>query len=682
MKNKIVVSLVLAAAFMSFSLHSQRLPDCVINAEVYTSYVDWYNEALNQLDDCNERNFQSFDTYYLSAMNQFFMGDMHKGIYNLGKAIEFDSTLVDEMFRAWSDVYLDSTSYALEMAASQMETPMLDTLNNFKRINSKRDSVRGLLTFEKTCFDLKYHDLQVKIIPEEKRIEGNNLIRFQMLENSKRIHLDLFEEFEIVSVRMNDSDLTFIREGDMFFVDYPEGWKKEEIYDVTVVYGGRPQIAKEPPWLGGFVWEKASGKDHVGVACEHLGASSWWPTKDVLYDEVDSMDISIIAPADLVAISNGNLVETSLEPDGYKRSKWHVSYPIDNYNVTFYLGDFVHFSEQYISNKGNETPIDYYVLSEHEDSAKHYYRSTIAMMKVMEDLFGEFPFYRDGVGYVEAPYKGMEHQTAIAIGNDYGTDKKDYPDYGDVPYLLVHETAHEWWGNAISVDDMADVWIQEGFATFTEYLFAERYVGKDKYIESIADQMLMIENFWPVVGTRGINDNAFVGGDVYGKGAMTLHNLRSLMNDDSSFFLMIKDFYQENKYKMVNTGTFTGHAQKYTDKNLEPFFQVHLYQTEPPTLQYRYSELKRKGKRKLEARWVNVPEGFEMPALILENGDYPMRVDLTTKWQTFYFEEAYGTFFATPWVIEEDMDTKNAFTYYFTDKLPQEKSKSKRRREW
>jgi aminopeptidase N len=258
----------------------------------------------------------------------------------------------------------------------------------------------------------------------------------------------------------------------------------------------------------------------------------------------------------------------------------------------------------------------------------------------------------------------MEHQSAIAIGGDYGKDTS-YPMVGKYDLLVVHETAHEWWGNAVAIGDMADVWINEGFATYAEHLFIEKEFGENKYIEAVGDNMFEIINIWPMVGKRDINYDAFLGGDVYNKGAAMLHSLRCVFDKDELFFLMIKDFYSNSKMKITTTNDFIEHAKKYTSKELDGFFEVFLYQSAPPVLEY--SIKLKHGKLHFKYKWVNVPADFEMPFLVVFNYGLGYRLECSTKQGELIGRNVKDFYIFNQIDFDSEIDTKNAFTYFFSN---------------
>ena len=343
---------------------------------------------------------------------------------------------------------------------------------------------------------------------------------------TRSIQIDLFENFKINSITWNEIPLTWRREYNAIFIDFPKQLETGEFHNIEISYQGKPLIAPNPPWDGGFVWEQDKNKNlWLGVACEQLGASSWWPNKDHLSDKTDSMRIQLEIPSGYQAVSNGDLVNTRAITKRRDCFTWFVEYPINNYNVTFYVGKYAAFNDTLIQD--NDTlRMDYNVLEHNLDTAREHFVQAREVLQFYNKAFGYYPFAKDGFGLVESPYEGMEHQSAIAYGHGY--KKNSAQDYrnGFYDYIIVHEAAHEWWGNSVTARDMADVWIHEGFATYAEFMFIEDRLGKDEYYYELTDKSRYIFNVWPMVQNRDVNEDTFASNDVYNKGAMMLHCLQ------------------------------------------------------------------------------------------------------------------------------------------------------------
>jgi len=528
---------------------------------------------------------------------------------------------------------------------------------------TRADSLRGALRPERTCFDVYYYDLKVKIIPKGKRIAGSNDIYFKVLQPSKTIQIDLFDIYRISGITWRGKGLPYKREYNAIFIEFPEILKPGQKEVIHITYKGRPVSAPNPPWDGGFVWKHDKNKNlWLGVACEHLGASSWWPNKDHMSDKPDSVLINLVVPAGYQAISNGNLRTKTASGKDYVQFSWFVSYPINNYNVTFYVGKYVSFSDTLIQGK-DTVRLDYNVLDYNLDIAREHFRQTKDVIEFYNSAFGIYPFQRDGFGLVESSYEGMEHQSAIAYGN--GFDRNGGKEYRNsiFDYIIVHEAAHEWWGNSVTAGDMADIWIHEGFATFAELIFLENRFGKDDYLYELSEKSQYIFNIWPLVQNRNVNENTFASNDVYNKGAMMLHCLRCTINNDSLFFSMIREFSVKNRYKTVSSLDFINFVRQYTGTDYGPFFHKFLYGVSLPVLSYTYR--REKGNLILKYRWTDVEKGFTMPFAITTDKKESIRLVATTSWQETIIQESNWFNFYNLFTGYQGCPD-NGFTYYRT----------------
>lgn len=653
---------------LSFALTLQSFCQGTTNAIEYIELAhdtellisnEKYLEALDQVDLLISKEPDQPYGHYLKGVARLGINDV-TGARKSFQKIKNQGSYSNSIFIN----AMASKEYTIKMQMENMGYDLkLDPMRNLKPVIEPNDTLQGALRAERNCFDVGFYDLTVKIIPETRSIEGINKIYFQTLSNTSKIQIDLFPEFAITNILWNEKSLEFSRNYGAVFIDFGEELKAGDAEEIAIEYNGVPREAPRPPWNGGFVWEKEKGRDFVGVACEQLGASSWWPNKDHLSDKPDSIRINIQVPTGYQAVSNGNLRSTSEVDNGYTNFEWFVSYPINNYNVTFYMGDFVNFNEPLTNAKGTYQ-IDYYVLSKNLNKAKEYYAQTKEIIAVYEKLFGEYPFMRDGAGMVEAPFEGMEHQSAIAIGGNYGKGNKREYWTKDFDYLLLHETGHEWWGNAVAIGDMADAWINEGFTTYSEYLFAEEEYGYPSYVKAAALNFMSINNIWPVVGQKGINENTFIGGDIYNKGAALLNNLRCIIDNDTLFHQILKDYFERYKYRITTTDDFVNLVNRHTNRNFSEFFNKFLYDSEPPELLCRYT-LKNKH-LSLTYMWINVGTDFEMPFCIAINDKEYLRLNGTTSLQTFSRDNVKSFFLPNEYRYDEELVPRNSFTYYWT----------------
>ncbi len=493
---------------------------------------------------------------------------------------------------------------------------------------TRADSLRGYLFPERACYDVLYYGLDLRINPADSSLSGSNTIVFRGVARSKTIQLELFANMRIDRVRMGDATLPFTREGNSFFVTLPQSIFVGNTYTVVVEYSGRPQVARRPPWDGGFVYRTdADGTPWMCVTCQGTGASLWWPLKDHQDDEPDSMMIAITVPEGLQNISNGRLRSTKTEK-GWTRTEWFVSYPINSYNVTFNIGTFAHFSAKY-----KDLTLDYYVKPENLDKAKKQFAEVPTMFECLEPWFGAYPFPRDGFKLIESPHNGMEHQSAVAYGNRYlgGYVGRASSAVGlKFDFIIIHETAHEWWGNNVSSKDIADMWIHESFGAYTEALYVECRWGYDQSLVYINGKRPNVQNDRPIIGIEGVHYRG--SGDMYDKGQLVLNTIRSVVDDDTKWTAALKGLQSAYGQTTITASDVFQYMDRVFGKDLGPVYKEYFRTVNVPTLQLNASQ---KGDQTtLRYRWTGVSDGFAMPFEVKVKGKRAFRLDGTTSWQT------------------------------------------------
>lgn len=445
----------------------------------------------------------------------------------------------------------------------------------------------------RTCYDVKSYDLHVNFSGELKKgggITGWCEMGAQAVSDVDTLQVDLHANmqvttlYQVVGLTEDQKEIhpaKYFRKYDAIFVVLPVPVKKGELFHVVICYAGAPPDAKRPPWLGGFVRKKDDqGDPWWGVACQYEGASMWWPCKDVTNDEADETSMTYTVPKGITAVGNGQLV-AHIADDTSETWNWKVSYPINLYDVTFYLGKFRLLHDTYFSKETGDTlQLNHYVLEQHYDTAAKHFQQLKDHLAVYELRFGPYPFYRDGFKLVESPYAGMEHQTAIAYGNKFRNNNLGFD------YIILHETAHEWWGNSLTALDLAEAWLHEGFATYAECLYVEKTKGYQAYLQYLNFERLTIINRRPIVGPYGQRYFNFRDGDIYTKGAWVLHTLRTQINNDSVFFDILKTFATRYAYQNVTTKDFIAVINEKTHSDYQWFFDQYVYNRFVPELEY------------------------------------------------------------------------------------------------
>lgn len=499
-------------------------------------------------------------------------------------------------------------------------------LTHAQQTATRADSLRGGLRPERTNFDVLKYDLSVEVNPGKKYISGNNNITFKVLKNADRMQLDLFENMQIDSIIFQGENLSYEREYNAVFIDFPTTLPKGTTTNLDFYYSGNPIIAENPPWDGGFIFTKdRNGKDWISVAVQGTGASLWYPNKDHRSDKPDEAEIHVTTPQGLMNVSNGRFTGKKELPDGRTTWSWKVSYPINNYNLILNIGDYVHFSDQF-----EDIDLDYYVLPYNLKKAKKQFEEVKDMLACFTKKFGEYPFKKDGYKIIESPYLGMEHQSGIAYGNDFrnGYKGSDISSSGvgrKFDFIIIHESGHEWFGNSITAADIADMWIQEGFTSYAEIVYIECRWGKQdalKYLNGL--RRTRIENKEPIIGEYGINKTG--SGDMYYKGANMLHTIRTAIDDDKKWWSMLKGLNEKFKYQSTNSEEVIDFLNQQTELNLKPIFEQYLNFTKIPELQFK------KDKGEIFYRWEADAVNFEMPINIGISGK-SKRIYATKYWQ-------------------------------------------------
>jgi len=493
------------------------------------------------------------------------------------------------------------------------------------------DTIRGSNTPQRAWWDVAFYDLHVKVNPADSSISGYNAINYRVLKPAKEMQIDLQMPLVVDSIVQDGLELSARRDGNAFLVTLISPQRKGARKTISVYYHGRPTVAIRAPWDGGFAWARDSlARPSIATANEGLGASVWWPNKDLLSDEPDSQRVAITVPDSLIDVSNGRLRSTTPNANGTTTYEWFVSNPINNYNVTVNAAHYAHFSDTYEGERGKLT-LDFYPLDYRLDTARKQFQLVKPMLQCFESWFGPFPWYADGYKLVETPHLGMEHQSAIAYGNHYkqgylGRDRSATGHGLLWDYIIIHESAHEWWGNNITMKDAADMWIHESFATYAEGLFTECQEGKKAGAEYTVGLRKTIGNNEPIVGVYGVNNEG--SGDMYNKGANVLHTIRQLVSDDARWRGILRGLGKTYWHQTVSGKQVEDYISRQSGLNLSKVFDQYLRTTKIPVLEY-----KLQGPR-LSYRWNNVVRGFAMAVKVTTASGNLTWIHPTESWTT------------------------------------------------
>jgi aminopeptidase N len=482
---------------------------------------------------------------------------------------------------------------------------------------TRADTLRGTITPERAWWDLTYYHLQVKPNAADSTLSGSTQIHYKVLQPSQLIQVDLQEPLQVQKVVQDGQELKFKRDGNAFFITLNKEQKTGSKESIEVFYSGRPRLAKRPPWDGGVQWvPDGKGNTIISTSCQGLGSSVWWPCKDHMYDEPDSMMISVTVPANMKDISNGVLRSVTDNKDSTKTFNWFVRNPINNYGVNMNVANYESWDEIYKGEKG-DLPVSYYVLPENLEKAKVQFKQVPMMLKAFEHWFGPYPFYEDGYKLVEVPYLGMEHQSSVTYGNGYknGYLGRDLSGTGwglKWDFIIIHESGHEWFANNITYKDVADMWVHESFTNYSENLYTEYYFGKEAGADYVIGTRKVIANDIPIVGPYGVNKEGSK--DMYYKGGNMLHTIRQVVNNDEKWRQILRGLNKTFYHQTVDGSQIEEYISKESGKDLSKVFDQYLRDIRIPVLEYSLRG------NEVQYRWNNVVKGFQMPVKVKING--------------------------------------------------------------
>lgn len=507
---------------------------------------------------------------------------------------------------------------------------------------TRQDRLRGSVTPEREWWDVQHYHLSVRVFPDDRTISGSNEITFKVLQSRDRMQIDLQEPLGITRIAYESVELTFEREGNVYWVTFPEKLPADTEQVITVFYEGTPIESKRPPWSGGVTWQKdPEGKHFIATSCQGIGASIWWPNKDHCYEEPDrGMKISVTVPEDLTAVCNGRLIkEQSDATEHTKTFHWQVVNPINNYCVNMNIGNYIRMQETIEAEQG-PLDMDYWVLAHQKKVAEEQFIEAPRTIEALEYWFGPYPFYEDSYKLVVVPYLGMEHQSSVTYGNGFqnGYSGEDLSGTGvgmKFDFIIVHESGHEWFGNNITAKDIADMWVQEGFTSYSENLFVNYHFTRTEAEDYVNGCRKRIKNKSPIIGTYGVNNSG--SGDMYYKGSSMLHMIRNMVDNDPKWRMTLRGLNRDFRHSTVTTKQIEDYISEHVGIDLSKVFDQYLRGTEIPVFEYSQTG------QSISYRFKNVVEGFEVRTKAIVDGQ-PMWITPTETSQSFDLPNADSTF--------------------------------------
>jgi aminopeptidase N len=500
------------------------------------------------------------------------------------------------------------------------------------RVYTRADTLRGSYTTPaRAWWDVTFYDLHVAVNPADSTIRGYNGITYRALAPGNELQIDLMVPLEVDSMVQDGRPLAFRRDSNAFFVTPPAPVAAGETKTITVYYHGRPQIARRPPWSGGFTWTADSlGRPWIVTTDQGIGASIWWPNKDTQADEPDSQRVALTVPSSLTDVANGRLRSVTPNPDSTTTYEWFVVNPINNYAIAVAAAHYAHYSDT-LQGEAGKLSLDYWPLDYHLDAAHRQFPQSKTMLTCFEHWFGPYPWYEDGYKLIEVPNNGMEHQSAVAYGNRYanGYQGRDGSGTGlgmKWDFIIVHESAHEWFGNNITSKDDADMWVHESFANYAEGLYTECLFGKEAGAQYIIGNRRLIRNDAPIIPAYGVNAQG--SGDMYPKGGNMLHTIRQIVNDDAKWRDILRGLNSTFRHQTVTGQQIEDYISRKAGRDLSKVFQQYLTTTQVPVLEYHLDG------RKLSYRWTHAVPGFDMPVRVLLPDGGSKLLEPTSEWRS------------------------------------------------
>jgi aminopeptidase N len=516
-------------------------------------------------------------------------------------------------------------SYALLAATLVSEAAVAQPRRAFTRA----DTLRGSIGPDRAWWDVVFYDLHVAVSPADSSIRGRNAIAYRVLQPGTTMQIDLQLPLQIDSVVQDGSRVAFRRDSNAFFLTLGSPQPVGQLRSLVIHYHGKPKVARNPPWDGGLILARDSlGGPWIATANQGLGASVWWPTKDTQADEPDSQRVAITVPDPMINVSNGRLRSVTRNPEGTSTYEWFVASPINNYGIAINAGRYAHFADT-LQGEGGRLTMDFWPLAYHLDTARVQFRQATTMLRCFEHWFGPFPWYADGFKMVETPHLGMEHQSAVAYGNGYrnGYRGRDLSGTGrglTWDFIIVHEAAHEWWGNNITTKDVADMWVHESFGNYSEGIYQECLAGKAAGAEYIIGSRRNIRNDAPIIGPYGVNQQG--SGDMYYKGGSMLHMIRQIVGNDERWRGILRGLNRTFGRQTVTGQQVQDYISREAGRDLSRVFAQYLTTTRIPVLEYAVDSTG------LRYRWADVVPGFDMPVRVSID-QVTVTMEPGTEWQ-------------------------------------------------
>jgi hypothetical protein len=427
-------------------------------------------------------------------------------------------------------------------------------------------------TENQTYYDVIYYDIDVEMDPTAQTVTGTVTMTAEVVGDSLAVvDLDLLNNMTVSGARDTSGAVGYSHVGDIVTVTLSQTYYTGETVTIEVDYNGTPNES-----YGSFGFGTHLGAPMIWSLSEPYGARSWWPCKDIPADKADSVDIRITVPDTLIVASNGTL-RSETDNGATKTYYWHEGYPITTYLVSVAIHPYTTFSHWYNYSPTDSMEVQYYVFADHYAAVQTNYGKTVGMIEIFADLFGEYPFIEEKYGHAEFLWGGgMEHQTITSLG-------------GYSEYLIAHELAHMWWGDMITCNSFHHIWLNEGFATYSEALYSEVQYGVSQYHQDMSNEKYFGGGTIHVPDPNDFN-RIFHYGLSYQKASWVVHMLRHVVGD-SAFFDLLPAYYADSRYQYgtITTEEFRDLCEAETGMDLDFFFHQWIYEEYYPTYSYSWA---------------------------------------------------------------------------------------------
>jgi aminopeptidase N len=484
-------------------------------------------------------------------------------------------------------------------------------------------------------YDINYIKLDAEIGVQNNSIKGNVLISAKSkIASLGKIVFELQQGAVIDSVFVNGKKENAITNKNLREINLSNSIQNFKYFNFQVFYYcSSTNIISDRSTCGMLT--------QIGICTasnsEPFFTSYWLPCKQVLENKIDSMDIAITVDDSLKACANGILKKIDTLPNHKLKFNWKTNYPTAYYLIAIAAGKYIDYSFSTQLPNGKKMMIQNYIYEYSPtilSNSKSYLDTVAMLLNYYSTLFGEYPFANEKYGHCMAPINGgMENQTMTTI---YSLTNMQ---------MMAHELGHSWFGDKVTCGSWGDIWLNEGFASYTEYLFCKQFRGESSALQLMNkfQKVAKIFGFTPVYIKNAINPSRIFSPEItYQKGAAIIHALRYEINNDELFFNAIRKFQTDFAYKTASVSNLIQSINEVTKKDYQYFFDEWYYGVEYPVLSMRWNQ--QKEKVMLIVSQTNKQDTiipfFKMDIDCEFNGfqkDTTLRLSLKSKTDTFYF---------------------------------------------